>query len=355
VHQLSRALAVGSDEISAFTSSWKDRPRPEAIADLGSVRVRDARVPVRLLNLAWHSLGWPPVEWLTGTSFDVVHSPHPLLLPSRDAAQVVTVHDLDFLCNPDRVRAEIRRDYPRLVGEHVGRADRVVVPSEHTAAEVRRLLGVAPDRISVCPEGSPPWPAVPPGSVGGDRAGYILFVGTLEARKNLPGLLEAFLILVRRRRAAPRLVLAGKAPPEAASLLARLARPPFAGRVVYRGYVRPEDRLALYQGAAMLVLPSFEEGFGLPVLEAMALGIPVVASNRGALPEVVGDAGLLVGPDDWEALADAMDRVLSDVEYVTRAATAGATRARLFSWERCATLTRAAYDKAVEARHVRSG
>ena len=130
-------------------------------------------------------------------------------------------------------------------------------------------------------------------------------------------------------------------------------KPSLAGRVRLLGYVRPADRLSLYKGAAVLVLPSFEEGFGLPALEAMALGIPVVTSNRGALPEVVGDAGALIDPEDVDGLAAAIERILDDDEYAAAASARGLIQSRRFSWDRCALLTRDAYDLAMEARRQR--
>jgi len=342
-----------TDEIVVFSSSWKDRPSPSSVRDLGNVRVIDRRWPVQLLNLAWHRFGWPPIELLARDRFDVVHSPHPLLLPCRRAAQVVTIHDLDFLANPARTRAEIRRDYGALAADHAHRADRVIVPSRYTANQVERLLKVPADRISICADGIPDW--VPAGSApgSGQPRGFILFVGTLDARKNIPGLLAAYRALRERHPDAPKLVLAGKAPPEAASVIVSLASPPLAGHVEHLSYIRPEARQALYQDAGLLVLPSFDEGFGLPVVEAMSLGVPVVAANRGALPEVLGDAGMLVEPDDPEGMAAAMGQILTDAAFAAGLSAKGRDRARLFSWDRCAAQTRDAYALAVDARRER--
>ncbi|MGC4085247.1 MAG: glycosyltransferase [Vicinamibacterales bacterium] len=128
--------------------------------------------------------------------------------------------------------------------------------------------------------------------------GYILFFGTLEPRKNLGTLLDAYEILLSRRTAIPELLLAGKPTEQSAPWLERIARPPLARAVRHIGYVRPDDRNALYAGARLLVQPSFEEGFGLPVLEAMSIGVPVVAADAGALPEVGGDAVMLTPATD---------------------------------------------------------
>jgi glycosyltransferase involved in cell wall biosynthesis len=304
-------------------------------------------VPVRLLNLAWHRLGWPPAELLASGSFDVTHSSHPLILPARHAAKVVTIHDLDFLSHPERTRGEIRRDYPTLAPVHAKQADAILVPSNFTAGEVSRRLGVPADKIAVCPAGAPAWN--PRAEEPAD--GYVLFLGTLEARKNLGTLLDAYERLASRA-AAPlaRLVLAGRATDDAAPWLERLTRPPLAGLVQHVGYVAPDKRRELYAGARLLVQPSYDEGFGLPVLEAMATGVPVVAADRGALPEVLGDAGPLVPAGDPEAFAQAIDRMLSDRAFRTACAGRGIERAREFNWDRTARRVWETYRAAIARR-----
>lgn len=354
VHELARALvaeaadgpAPSVDQITLFSSSWKDRLDPTALQGAGVV---DRRVPVRVLNFAWHRLEWPPVEWLAGRSFDIAHSLHPLLMPARKAARVVTVHDLDFLTHPERARAEIRRDYPALAGAHVRRADHVLVNSRFTADEVERAFGVARDRITVCSPGAPAWQPRPVAN----RGKHILFMGTLEPRKNIDALLDAYALLLARRPDAPELVLGGQPTESAAPWLARLDASPLAGRARAIGYVPPDTRRPLFESGVLLVIPSFHEGFGLPALEAMAIGVPVVAAARGALPEVVGDAGLLVEPRA-DALADAMDRLLGDAALARTLAARGIERARMFTWRAAATAARQAYALAVERRRARS-
>ncbi len=352
-HELVRALLTvfpadapeRALELSLFSSSWKDRL---ALApDLAGATAVDRRVPVTLLNLAWHRVGWPSAEMLTSRAFDVTHSLHPLLLPARDAARVVTIHDLDFLTHPERTRAEIRRDYPALARKHAHRADGILVVSHFTARQVERRLGVSADRISVCSPGAPPWrPREAPPADGG----YILFFGSLEARKNVGGLLDAYEHLLARRRDLPPLVLAGKATGSSRAWLDRLERAPLKGAARHIGYVDPADRRALYDGARLLVQPSFEEGFGLPVLEAMTAGVPVVAANRGALPEVLGDAGPLVEPDEPEQIAAAIERLIDDEAYAAASAAKGAARAAQFSWARTARTVYEAYQQAIDHR-----
>jgi glycosyltransferase involved in cell wall biosynthesis len=361
-HQLVKALLTAYPrdmparplDLTVFSSSWKDRLQlPDG--ELAGAATIDRRVPVRVLNFAWHRLGWPTAEAITGRAFDITHSFHPLMLPSRSAAHIITIHDLNFLTHPERTRAEIRRDYPALVRAHAHRADAIIAPSRFTAREIERQLNVPANRISVCPPGAPDWPVRP----APPADGYVLFFGTLEPRKNVGVLLDAYDRLLARRSAAigilPPLILAGLATAESRPWLDRIARPPLSRVVRHVGYVEPAERLALYQGARLLVQPSLEEGFGLPVLEAMTLGIPVVASNRGSLPEVLGNAGPLVDADDPDQLASAIERMLDDPSFEAACAAKGPLQARHFRWDTSARVVYDAYHRATAHRQCASG
>jgi glycosyltransferase involved in cell wall biosynthesis len=351
IHHLVSALAAGPgrhDEIVLFSSSLQHQVDPSALTGL---RVANRRVPVRVLNRLWHRLDWPPVEMLVRGPFDVAHSPHPLMMPTRTAARVVTVHDLDFLSHPERTDAEVRRDYPRLARRHTQLADHVIVNSAHTAGEVHQRLDVPRQCITVCRAGAPPWKA----RADLPADGPVLFVGTLELRKNVSGLLDGYERLLLGGRPVPELLLVGRPTPSAAPWLERIGKPPLAGHVRHLGYVSDEERRGLYERARLLVLPSFNEGFGLPVLEAMTVGVPVVASTRGAIPEVLGDAGLMVEPDDPDALATAMERLLFDRPAALRAAARGVRRSQTFRWEVSAEALRSAYEHAIGFHRARLG
>ena len=342
--------AAYRDEVVIFTSSWKDRPAPTTAAVLG-VQVIDRRVPVAVLNYLWHRLEWPPIESLAGP-VDVVHAAHPLLIPSHQAAKVVTIHDLFFLDHPERTHAEIRRDYPRLVRDHARRADAVITSSEHTRRLLQERLGVDTARIYCCPPGAPTWtrlgrePNVP-------DDGYILFLGTLEPRKNIGFLLDVFTRLIERTPSPPTLKLAGGATADATAWLERLSRPPLAPHVQYLGYAPHEERERLYAGARALVLPSLDEGFGLPALEAMSAGVPVIAANRGSLPEVIATGGTLLDPTDVEGWASAIERVTSDRPWAAAQGCAGLDRAKSFTWPATATRLHDAYAAAIARRRER--
>jgi glycosyltransferase involved in cell wall biosynthesis len=345
IHQLARAYTTAyRDEVLLFTSSWKDRPAPTAGGETGG-RVIDRRIPVRILNYLWHRLEWPPAEMLAG-DVDVTHSAHPLLMPARDAAQIVTIHDLFFLSHTHDTGAEIRRDYPVLAGSHARRAHAVITSTQYGRSQIIERLGVAGERIYVCPPGAPTWrtlghrPNVP-------SDGCILFVGTLEPRKNVGALLDAYQRLLTRARALPRLVLAGRATAAASTWLARINTAPLSGHVTHMGYVDEAAREELYRSARVLVMPSLDEGFGLPALEAMSAGVPVVVSSRGSLPEVVQDAGTLVDPLDIDALTTALERAVFDQSWSLHAAEAGLDRARRFTWSESARTLHRAYTEAV--------
>ena len=355
VHELSKALSQQSegDQIALFTSSWKDRPDPTLASQMPSIRLVDVKVPVRALVWSWNRMEWPPVEWFTGPC-DVVHSQSPLLIPVNNAAQVVTVHDLDFLRHPDQMSAEIRRDYPGLARSHAARAHAVVVSSRYAAGEVTRELQLDASRVHVCPPGRPAWadgvrerrqetrPAR-------DGRGHILFMGTLSVRKNVGTLLEAYARLRSTVTNVPPLVLAGHRTPASARWEARCEQTPLKDHVTITGYVDAAQKIDLYANAAMLVLPSYEEGFGLPVLEAMACGVPVVISSRGSLPEVAGPAATPIDPDDVDGFVAQMQALLEDpADAITR----GIQQASGYSWAACAVAARQAYQSAIEV-HAR--
>lgn len=356
-HELARALGADGlrrgDQLAILTTSWRDRPAPELVRQLANVEIVDRRIPVRGITWAWNRLGWPPVEWLAGAA-DVVHAQSPLMIPSRGAAQIITIHDLDFLNRPERARAEMQRDYPSLVHTHASRADQIVVSSQYTAGEVVRQLGVPRDRLSVCSPGAPRWASeVARQRAASDRGSTILFVGTVDVRKNVGGLLDAYERLRARRPHAPKLLIAGRVTDEMASVVSRVHRAPLAGVVELRGYVQDADRAALYRDARLLVLPSFEEGFGLPVLEAMASGVPVVISNRGSLPEVAGDAASPIAPADTDALSVEIERLL-DRDAARDAISRGLVQASRYTWESCAASALEAYRAAIANQARRS-
>lgn len=345
-HQMAAALVrLGdpADQVTLFSSSWKDRLPSGRVPGATTL---DSRVPVSILNLAWHRRGWPPVELLGGRA-DVAWSLHPLIMPSRTAVRVITIHDLYFLEHPAATVREVRRDYAPLVADHARRADAIIVNSEYTRDQVVARLHVAAEKITVCTPGAPAW--APRDEPAG--AGPLLHVGSLETRKNIPALVAAYRELVKANPDTPPLVLAGQG--DIGRLLPAQDFDLMRTHVRVLGYVSDAERLRLYREASMLVMASADEGFGIPALEAMTLGVPVVASSRGSLPEVIGDAGLLVDPDDQPAFTTAMRRVLADPALRRDLASRGIERSRRFSWDASAARAREAFDVALRARKAR--
>ena len=345
------ALAEGlprlapDDHFYLFSASLKERYPPRAWA--ANATLVDRRLPVRALNFAWNRLGAPGLDRLVGAPLDLVHSPHPLIVPGRRAKHVVTVHDLFFFKNPEMVEAEIRRDYVPLVRDHVRRADGVLCGSEYTAGEIRRLLDVPDAKLAVTPYGvdavfreTPPAEEVDAVLARhGLPRGAVLYVGNDDKRKNLPYLAMAYMGLSGRRRRLPPLVLVGPGSHWAQG--GTIAGP----QIRATGYLPSRDLRALMAASALLVLPSLEEGFGLPVAEAMSAGLPVVCSRGSALEEVAGEAALLVDPKEPRSIAQGIERVLDDPALAESLRRKGLERSACFDWDRTARETLAFYRK----------
>jgi glycosyltransferase involved in cell wall biosynthesis len=254
---------------------------------------------------------------------------------------VVTIHDLFFIGYPGRRRPLYDAAMTRLARLYARGASAIVTDSEHSRRAIVERLGVAADRIAVIPVGlgpefRPGAPTLAQRERYGLGADYALYVGNFLPHKNLPRLLRAWAALPEPLRAAHRLVLAGGDRAGRPALAALAASLGLGAGVVFPGLVDDADLPAVYGGAALVVQPSLEEGFGLPALEAMACGAPVVAARRGALPEVVAAAGLLVDPADERALATALARLLGAPEERAALARRGVARAGEFTAERTA-------------------
>jgi glycosyltransferase involved in cell wall biosynthesis len=285
---------------------------------------------------------------------DLVHHPRHLVPPEvgLDVPSVVTVHDVLPLRAPEHFSQLIARRYAVLARLSTRRAARVVTGSAHSRDEIAGLLDVPIERISVTPYGVEP--RFRPGDPDldllarrfGVRTPYVLCVGTLEPRKNLTGAVRAF-EGVHADFPDHALVLIGGRGWKSGELERLLRRTPLP--VVRTGYVSEDELVALYSAAECFLFPSFAEGFGFPVLEAMACGTPVISGDRSSLPEVVGDAGLLVDPGSTEAVADALRRLLGSPELGQDLSGRGLERSRLFTWDRCAEATAAVYREVIEA------
>lgn len=280
----------------------------------------------------------------------ILHTPNYVLMPFEGPA-LATVHDLSWLSYPDAHPAERVRFLERHLPETLARADLVLTDSEFIAAEIASRFALPRAKIRAIPLGVDA--AYRPRTAeeilatlarhGLAHSAYLLVVATLEPRKNLARLVRAYAALPTTTKARHPLVIVGGrgwlnreleetiAPLEAAGIVRRL------------GYVGEDELPQIYAGAHAFAFPSLYEGFGLPVLEAMASGVPVLTSNVSSLPEVAGDAALLVDPTDEESLRDGLARVLDDSAWRTHASARGIARSRAYPWSRCVEATIDAY------------
>jgi len=254
-------------------------------------------------------------------------------IPLRRA--IATFHDL-FVLTGEYSTADFRARFAEQARDAAARSAAVITVSEFTRSQVVDLLGVDPAKVHVVHHGTRPleFPAAP-------REKIVLNVGAIQKRKNIARLVEAF------ETVDPdwRLVLAGSPGFGAAEILARIERSPARERIAVPGYVSPAQLAALYAKARIFAFPSLDEGFGMPVLEAMAAGVPVVTSNRSALPEVAGAAAILVNPDDTEALGQALRELARNEELRNEMVRLGTGRARLFTWAKAVRETWDVYRK----------
>jgi glycosyltransferase involved in cell wall biosynthesis len=288
---------------------------------------------------------------------NLLHSPDHVSPAWGPWRSVVTLHDLAFLLYP-ATHTPASRVYYTATGESVRRAERVIAVSQRTASDAVRLLGVDPSRIRVVHEAAAPGYSPRPRDrlpALAERLGfdpdpsrpYVLFVGTLEPRKNVTLLIEAFAEL--RRHVDAQLLIVGARGWLDEPIFAAHARSGVGSAARFLGSLGEEDLAVLYSHAGVFVLPSLYEGFGLPVLEAMACGAPVVCSNAGPLPEIAGEAALLLKPEDPQAWAATMLGVLTNSADAAELRGRGFARARTFSWDTAARATREVYHEALLA------
>lgn len=348
-------LAARDDlDVSAFAVSWRRR---QGIAGRLPAEIAcDQRpMPARPLHAAWAHSSLPPVEWFVGRH-DVVHGSNFVVPPTRSAARVVTVHDMTVVRFPELCDTPTLA-YPGLIRRAVAEGAWVHTPSSFVAEEVVAEFGVDPARVRAVHHGVPELPA------GGGDPGvalpdgchrYVLAVGTIEPRKDYPLLVRSFDEVAAAHPDVALVVVGGDGWGAAAfgdAVAAAAAR----NRIVRPGYVDDAGLAAALRGAAVLAYPSRYEGFGFPPLQAMAAGVPVVATATGAVPEVVGDGAWLVPAGDGDALAARLVEALSGGDTVDALVARGRARASHFSWERCADGLAGLYRDAAAARGASAG
>lgn len=360
--------------VSAFAVSW--RRRHGLIETLPREVVWNQRaLPARPLHWSWRHFDGPAIDWFIGRQ-DIVHGTNFVVPPVRRGGSLVTVHDLTVVRYPELCdRATLV--FPTMIQKALSRGAWIHTPSEFVASEVVELLGADPARVRAVHSGTPAPPppetpqdqgpegtshrddeALQPGAMPPERMPqeampleatpvpglpdlppgterFVLAIGTAEPRKDFPGLVRAFEKVAESRKDLA-LVLAGPEGWGSEELRETISASPMRRQMIQTGWLDDRTLFALLGRASLLCFPSLYEGFGFPPLQAMAAGIPVVATRAGALPEVLGSAAELVPPRDETALAGALARVLDDEQHRRQLILKGRERARAFTWERCA-------------------
>ena len=326
--QLIAALSDGPDELVATAFTWRSRRDLQSLLP-PSVTATGRRAPARGLQQLWARAQWPPVELLAGP-MDVFHATNYVLPPLRRAAGVVTVHDLAYLRMTHVVDAASAR-YRQLVPRSLRRAAAVITDSQAVADQIQEAYAPTVPVVPVPLGVDPAWGEARPADAAlrsrlGLPSSYVLFVGTLEPRKDLATLLAAH---AQMQDPPPLVLVGGRGWGEQLDL----------SRCITPGYLERHELLQVVAGASVLALPSRDEGFGLPLLEAMAAGVPVVASDLPVLKEVGGDVARYAPVGDAEAFAAALQETLTDPGDPA----ALRRQAAPFTWQRTASLTRAVY------------
>jgi glycosyltransferase involved in cell wall biosynthesis len=332
-----------TNEYFLFSSSWKDRFQAEKIPAFSRMKFLDVRFPVKVINFAWYKLGWPAMDIFFKTGLDLTHSPTPLPLPTR-GKKIVTVYDLFFWEHPRLTDKDARRNFLRRFEDSVRNADGVVTISRFTEDQLIQRGLVDRKRIRVLSPGIDleNWERINSHDLERIKTNFdlppdfLLFVGAFEPRKNLPALLKALRIVHDRYLKIP-LVLVGRKGRDSENVRSGIRKLDLDSWVKILGYMDASELKNVYRLASVFVFPSLWEGFGIPLLEAMACRLPIVTSGKSALPEIAQDAAVYADPDDPEEIAAKIIDVLRDRTLREKLVAAGQERVRFFRWETAAS------------------
>ncbi len=321
---------------------------PEVLSDHSNITVLP--LPLRLLNLLESIPGKPLIGSLEHRfgKPDIYHGTNYAVYPCRHSLRIMTIYDLTFIRYPDYVTAVVRT-YKQRVKQCLDWTDLVITISESSKQDIVNFLGVAPERVKVTPLASRyAVDALNRSPIAGEAVNlgdrpYILFVSTLEPRKNIIGLVKAFNLLKSTQHLPHQLVLVGQKGWQVQPILQAIESSPWRNHIRHLDYLSDAQVAYCYQNADVFAYPSLYEGFGLPVLEAMTLGCPVVTANTSSLPEVAGDAAILVDPQNPEELAAALGLVIGDPALRHSLIDKGYRQAAKFSWTDTAKSTLEAY------------
>ncbi len=310
---------------------------------------------VRVADSPWRRLAWDLPRLAAREQADLLHVTYtgPLSAP---CPVVVTIHDVAYRIEPRWFSPRDRFVLAAGIGLTARRAARIITVSEHAKAEIVRELGLRADRIDVTLEAAAPhYRRLEAGeraafdlTAWGIRNPFVLAVGNLQPRKNLQRLVEAFARVIQRHPTLPhQLVFVGKAQWRESELFQTIERKGLRDRLVFTGYVPDHALVSMFNIADVFAYPSLYEGFGLPVLEAMACGAPVLTSNVSSMPEVAGEAAILINPSEVDSIAEGLEYLLRDESVRARLRQMGLLHSSQFTWHKCANQTLAAYRKAL--------
>lgn len=339
------------NEYFLFSSSWKDRFAKEKLPTFARSRFFDPHIPVKALNFLWDKMPYPTLDFFFRTGLDLTHSPTPLCLPTA-GKKIITVHDLYFLDFPENTDRDTRKYLFNGFFRSLHRADGVIVVSEYVGSQLEERFDLQDKPVHVIHHGADPRfrEIIPPNELDrlrdkyGLPGNFLLFVGAVEPRKNLLNLIRALKIMRERGLAIP-LVIVGRRGSDSAKLGTEIIRLSLEKSVFSLDYVPLEDLRGLYRLADLLVFPSYCEGFGLPLLEAMASDLPVAASQSSALPEVARDAAVYFDPLEPESIAGCIMKILADDSCQNELKKKGQKRVLDFDWEKAAFATLQVYQR----------
>ena len=319
--------------------------RASQVPDLGkNFNKRTSPVPGRAISLLWKYFGWPDYQLFFGKA-DVFHFPNFIIRPIHRSKKVVTIHDVSFLRHPEYTERKNLKFLTSKINETIHEADQIIVDSAFTKDEMMHFFReLPPEKINVIHLGLDQRFT----NMQRPKTKQILFVGTIEPRKNLINLLEAYKILMRDRKFNEyRMVIAGMKGWLCEEVFMNIERHEFKNKIIWKDYVSDEELPRLYQESEVFVYPSYYEGFGLPPLEAMACGVPVIATQRGSLPEVLGDAPVWVDPGRPAEIAESFKLIIENAAVRENMIKKGLDQAKKFCWRRAATETINVYKRCI--------
>ena len=334
-----------SNEYFLFSASWKDRFPAKKVPGFARMKFSDRRIPVKALNFFWYEVSWPRLDCFFRASLDLTHSATPLILPTK-GKKIVTVHDLFFMDSPAQAGKEAGKIFFSKSAAALRRADGIITFSSFTKDELVARFDIQERKVKVIPHGLDQkfLEEISASELEGTRKRYnlpssfLLFVGAQEPRKNLLRLLDA-LKIVHLQGQKIALVFVGPQGQDSAPLLTHAEKLGLAPWINMTGYLSEEEVRRIYRLAMAFIFPSLCEGFGLPLIEAMASGIPVAASFTSAIPEVCKDAALYFRPEDPESIAEKIIFLLESNQAREELVAKGKKRALNFSWEKAAAET----------------